>query len=266
MPVEVALIQQDEVVSLLAALGATVDMTVYPSNMTLLQWISAMLQKLRTPSVSETTQEPPIGDTCAQYIAYLAAVLPTKEERGSQGDRKGLSVLPVVTKTPNAWSVLPHVDEKHVLAMTDYYARVESILCAHSTMPQTSQCGETPTPQTSVWQHGTLQRTGYARHTKYATAPIPAHLKVFYDELYEACWTGDNAAIQELCLPKHPKESKEPIQISVVTTTYVGSVHYPIGTFLPNLQLKLSYLILLSQCGLPSSSLCIVVTGKLHAL
>lgn len=269
MPVEVALIQQDEVVSLLAVLGATVDMTVHSSNITLLQWISAMLKKLRTPNISETTQDPPIGDTWAQYIAYLAAVLPTKEEEpkeGFEGVRKSLSVLPVVTMTPNSWSVLPHLDEEYALAIADYYARAESILGAHCAMPQASQCGETQTPQTSVWQHGAPQGTGYARHTKYATVPIPAHLKVFYDELYEACWTGDNTAIQELCLPKQPKESKEPIQISVVTTTYVGSVHYPISMFLPNLQLRLSHLTLLSQCGLLSSSLCIVVTGRPHAL
>jgi hypothetical protein len=48
---------------------------------------------------------------------------------------------------------------------------------------------------------------------------IPAHLKVLYDELYEACWTGDNGTIQELCLPKHLAEDKEPIQISVLTST-----------------------------------------------
>jgi hypothetical protein len=252
--------RHDEVVSLLAALGATVDVSINPSylpNMTLLQWISAMLKKLRTLSASEATQEPPIGDTWAQYNTYLAAVLPTKEEEGS--------VKPQKTRS----TIVPHLDEEHALAMTDYYARVESNLCAYSAMPQASQSGETPTSQTSGQQHGGRQGTGYVRHTKHAAVPIPAHLKVFYDELYEACWTGDNAVIQELCL-RHLKESKELIQISVVTTVSVGSVPNPFahltGMLMSIFQLRLGSLTLPSQGGLLSSSRCIVVTGKPHAL
>jgi hypothetical protein len=64
------------------------------------------------------------------------------------------------------------------------------------------------------------QTSGYIRHVwySYSTNLVPAHLKVLYDELYQACWTGDNATIQELCLPKHISDDKEPIQISVQTT------------------------------------------------
>jgi hypothetical protein len=255
LPIGVALIRYDEVVSLLAALGATVDVSINPPhlpNMTLLQWISAMVQKLRTSSVSGTTQEPPIGDTWAQYNAYLNAVLPTKEDEGS--------VKPQKTRS----TVVPHLDEEYALAMTDYYARAESILRAYSpsTMPQASQSGETP--------HGAPQGTGYVRHTKYSTVPIPAHLKVFYDELYEACWAGDNTVIQELCLPKHLEESKELIQISVVTTVSVGSFRNPLtpltGMLLSFSRLNLGSLTLPSQGGHLSLLRCIVVTGKPPAL
>lgn len=65
MPVEVALIRHDEVVALLATLDVTVDTSInllYIPNMTILEWISAMLKKLRIPGVSGTTQEPPMGD------------------------------------------------------------------------------------------------------------------------------------------------------------------------------------------------------------
>ena len=226
--------------------------------MTLLQWISAMLKKLRIPRVSGTTQEPLIGDTWTQYNAYLAAVLPTKE--GSVMRQKRLG------------TVVPHLDEEHALKITDYYARAESILRAYSAIPQASQSGETPASQTSGQQHNTPQGTRYVYHIKFNTVPIPAHLKVFYDELYEACWTGDNAVIQELCLPKHLKECKEPIQISVVTTFSVGSAHSHsnfadlTGMSISNFQLRLSSLTLRSQGGLLSSSRYIVVTGKPHAL
>jgi hypothetical protein len=89
-PIEVALVQRDEVVSLLAALGASVDMSFnppYQPNMTLLQWTSLMLAQLQTisgpRSVPVPTQEYPIGDTWAQYNAYLAAVQTTKKEPDS---------------------------------------------------------------------------------------------------------------------------------------------------------------------------------------
>jgi hypothetical protein len=261
LPLGVALNRHDEAVSLLAALGATVDVSINPphSRMTLLQWLSAMLKKLRTPSVSRTTQEePPIGDTWAQYNAYLAAVLPTKEKEGSVKPQKTRSI------------VIRHLDEEQVLAITDYYARMESILRAYSTMSEAPQSGETPTAPTSRHQHCFPQGTGYVRHTKHATVPIQAHLEMFYDELYEACWTGDNAMIQELCLPKYLKENKEPIQISVVTTRRAGpvySTYAPLtGTSMSNFQLKLGSLTLSSQGGLLSSSRCIVVTGIPHAL
>jgi hypothetical protein len=228
--------------------------------MAILQWLSAMLKKLRTLSVSGTTQEPPIGDTWAHYNAYLAAVLPTKEE-GSVKPQKTRSI------------VIPRLDEEQVLAITDYYARMESILRAYSAMSEASESGETPTAQTSGQQHGSPQGTRYFRHTKYAMVIIPAHLKMFYDELYEACWTGDNATIQELCLPKYLKENKEPIQISVVTmtTVSVGTRYKPYvapltGMSMSKFHLKLGSLTLPSQGGLLSSSRCIVVTGKPHAL
>ena len=213
LPVEVAIAQHDEVVSLLAALGATVDMSINPSylpDMTLLQWTSGILAKLQTPTVSGPTQEPLIGDTWAQYNAYLTAVLPTKEAEG-----------PVTAMRPRRLpsTVVPQLDEAHALATRDYYTHAESILLNYSAItPQVPQSGATPSVQTSRPQNLTLQGSGYVRHTKVSVVSIPAHLKVLYDELYEACWTGDNATIQELCLPKHLAEGKEPIQISVLTT------------------------------------------------
>jgi hypothetical protein len=216
----VALVQFDEVVSLLVALGATVDVSINPpyvDNMTLLQWTAAMLAKLETlsgpRSVSEPSQEPPIGNTWAQYKAYFAAVLSTREDGGS-------NVTQRLYLAPNNFA--SHLDEEHVSATRDYYARAESILRSHSTMPlQLQQSGEAPTPTLSslVQQLDTSHGAKYARHTKYSTVSIPAHLKVLYDELYEACWTGDNKTIQELCLPKHLAEGKEPIQISAQACT-----------------------------------------------
>jgi hypothetical protein len=95
----------------------------------------------------------------------------------------------------------------------DYFTFAESVLRAHgATLPEGASTYEQPAPVT-------FQTSGYMRYGKYIATDVPVHLKVFYDELYEACWKGDNATIRELCLPKQVAEGKEPIQIAVVQTT-----------------------------------------------
>lgn len=49
-------------------------------------------------------------------------------------------------------------------------------------------------------------------------------LNALYEELYEACWNGDNAKIRKLCLPQVGRKSQEtPLQISVQWgTNYQG--------------------------------------------
>jgi hypothetical protein len=121
-------------------------------------------------------------------------------------------------------------NEEYILATKDYYVRAEFILRAHgaavSAVPQVAETGRTVNPQGS----------GYVRHTKYSPSPISIHLKVVYDELFEACWTRDNATIQELCLPEEEKESQEPIQISVQTTPLLNGLSWPIGTLMSFLE------------------------------
>jgi hypothetical protein len=94
----------------------------------------------------------------------------------------------------------------------EYFTLAESVLRDHgATFPEGELTSEQPATVT-------YQGSGYLRHGKHTTTPVPVHLKVFYDELYEACWEGDNATIRELCLPKQVAEGKEPIQITVHTT------------------------------------------------
>jgi len=237
LPVEVALVQRDEVVSLLAALGAAVDVPVnqpyqffYQSqfnqpSMNLLQWTSMVVENLSKatpaqPQPTETQDLPtsPADDTWTQYRAFLTAVLPTKENMDLVASQGRYTPQNVITPRPN---------DEHVPATRDYYARAGSILRSYGAVPyQAPQDSEAPTVQTfgnpTFQLHGYIapQTSGYIRHVRdsYSATPVPAHLKVLYDELYGACWTGDNASIQELCLPKHLSDGKEPIQISVQTT------------------------------------------------
>ena len=48
----------------------------------------------------------------------------------------------------------------------------------------------------------------------YGFEQVPSHLNACYNELYEACCNGDNAKIEELCLPKDGKSDQQLIQIA----------------------------------------------------
>jgi hypothetical protein len=229
LPIEAALGQCDEVISLLAALDAEVDVPIRSSNntrlqrMSLLQWTSKAISFLDPKTVSKATQAPvnlpdaPAGDSWSEYRAYLAAVLPhsNSEGIGSPYSRR----LPLASGTS-----VPTLETAYAQPAMDYLKFAESVLRTHgATLPEGASTFEQPAP---VTPHG----SGYLRYGKYSTTAVPVHLKVFYDELYEACWRGDNATIQELCLPKQVEEGKEPIQI-IVQATVINSM-VPFGALL----------------------------------
>ncbi|KAI0255298.1 hypothetical protein BJV78DRAFT_1151713 [Lactifluus subvellereus] len=221
LPVEVALMQRDEVISLLAALGAAVEVPIkasvnnYTPRMSLLQWTSRVVAAhLPSTTVSRNTHDSPTS--------------PAGEPGANIGHTSPRSYLTEKTGFP-----LAH-NEEHVLATRDYYARAEWILRAHGAVlpgePQTVGISTVQTPGGPV----TPQESGYIRHTNFTFT-----FTVLYDELYEACWTGDNASIQELCLPKDIKEGKEPIQISVQTTALHDSFAYLTGMLTNILEVEL---------------------------
>jgi hypothetical protein len=182
-----------------------------------LQWTSKALSFLGSKTTPEPIQAPenlpdsPAGDAWSQYRAYLAAVLlhSKTEDIESAGSRR-LRLVP-------SGSVRT-LEKEYASAAKEYFTFADSVLRVHgATIPEREEpaTGEIGTGTIGTPTPVTFQESGYIRHGKYTTTPVPLHLKVFYDELYEACWKGDNASIQELCLPKQVAERKEPIQIVV---------------------------------------------------
>ena len=188
--------------------------------MSLLEWTSKAMSFLEPKTVSEAKQVPdnlpdaPAGDSWGEYRAYLAAVFPhCKSEFIGSPNLRGLpSVSGNISFT---------LETGYTQQAMDYFKFAESVLRIHgATIPEVAPTSEQPIPQGS----------GYLRYGKYTNTTVPIHLKVFYDELYDACWKGDNATIQELCLPKQVEEGKEPIQIVVQTTVLTSAA--PFGALL----------------------------------
>ena len=188
-------------------------------RISLLQWTSEAISSLESkiaPKVTETPKDlpdSPVGDTWPEFLAYHAEVLPhCKTEDIGYVRSCGL-----FETTPSSWTTLvPEVVPSS--ATKEYLTFAESILRSHgATLPEGASTSEKPATGGIGTARGIVTKTsatsGYKRLSEYMAAPV--HLKVFYDELYEACWNGDNATLQELCLPKHVAEGKEPIQIAV---------------------------------------------------
>ncbi|KAI9433857.1 hypothetical protein H4582DRAFT_1982964 [Lactarius indigo] len=227
LPIEAALSKCDEVISLLAVLGADVDVpikssgTTYGQCLSLLQWTSKVVSFLRFRATPKSIQAPedlpdsPAGDAWSQYRAYLATVLPHSKTR-----TMGSACL----RGPRWYSrsTARVLQGEDAIARIDYFTYAESILRAHSAT--LSEDSPTPKPpvagRLATQTPATLQESGYIRHGKdTTTTPVPVHLKVYYDELFEACWKGDNASIREICFPEQGADGEEPIQIVVQTTS-----------------------------------------------
>ena len=184
--------------------------------MSLLQWTSKAISYLKSKTLKslptpEDLPDSPAGDTWSEYRAYLAAVMPHSkiEDLGSLSSR-GMYLAPR--------HFMQSLETGYAPAAMNYLTFAESVLRAHgATLPEGEPTLEQPAPVAP-------QGTGYMRLGKYTTTPVPIHLKVFYDELYDACWKGDNASIRELCLPKQVAEGKEPIQIQVVVQIPTANV------------------------------------------
>ena len=228
---EAALSHCDEAISLLAALGAEIDVLIRASNntytlkhrMTLLRWTFKIISLLQSKTALKPIQAPdnlpvtPAGDSWSEYRAYVSAILPH-------------SVMEGIGARLSPWAPRNSVRSLEVgypREAMEYFSFAEFVLRSHgAAFPGLEELStsEQPAPVTS-------QGSGYVRHGNYTTTPVPVHLKVFYDELYEACWEGDNASIRELCLPKQVEEGKEPIQITV-HTTIANDSSVPLGALI----------------------------------
>ena len=208
----------------------------YGKRMSLLQWTSEAISFSESKIAPKATQTPTgLPDsachTWSEYLAYYAEVLPhCKPEDLGYIRSRGL-----YETTPS-----PAPEGVRSLATKEYLTFAESVLRAHgATLPEGASASEKPA--TGAIGTKTSATSGYMRLSESTAAPV--HLKVCYDELYEACWNGDNATIRELCLPKHVAEGKEPIQIAVQTTTvkkFVNDRNAVIGARLAGAVIEIS--------------------------
>jgi hypothetical protein len=235
MPAEVAVASHDDSIHSLVALGAQIDIPTqvaiansWNNNgfLSLSDWCNvavrntqnilapADVSKSLAPSDSCALPTPGGHDTWAAYVASLRKVLSYMKQDQSSESSSGSDL---------------RLDEAK--AFSRYIEEVQSLLKAskakswNELFPE-NLAGDSP-GSNLLDDHPkavtTATRPGYRILAgKNGSALIAVHLLPLYDELFEACWIGDNQRIRELCLPS--ESSTQPQDLLQITVNAVEDV------------------------------------------
>lgn len=227
-PVETAVSTGDDIANLLVALGATIDiglkraMSTYVSSQerrSLADWFDFAINEL-TENIKAKTIE---HDGKAQE--NLKQLEQSKTPEGATGWKavrgKYLDDLAAANAVNIEYQEKVRAQQARQRQQTierftdtkEFLRDIRATLTARKAKTwnkiyPTSESAAKPTNQTINHPYQApiaddAQSDGYVFLNKhhYRRQYVPKHLVEAYDQLYEACYTGDNAKVQQLCLP-----------------------------------------------------------------
>ena len=235
MPIETALANRDPIVHLLAALGADVNLAVrqgliyggHPeAGSTYLDWVGranqaveGCLEELRRSRTIQVPADLYFGSADGWKGPYAKAVNDVRRIKATEktvadqiGQRLFLRYIP---------SFSPSDNEEELLRFKEYLQGIEGLFISLDAktgggLRRVSQ----PLQDVPLPYH-------YVRpaRRRWDDQVVSSHATPSYDELFQACFDGDNARIQQLCLPKeNSKIQTDPLQITAEMTCQNGSV------------------------------------------
>lgn len=222
LPVENAIVQRDDVLHLLLALGADVNVgvqhAVITSNdmkLSLLDYvrhaISAIREQLEPTLASEPDARP------SDLTGWKSDVTETAWRVNVCLDKGRLK---------NAISRAPPQDIKSTLgwlleveaALTAAGAKTWNEIFPDAQISEQDRPGAhllaSLTPYTSGFKN--MYQPMYGRMNESWQEAVPKHMIALYDDLFDACWRGEDAAVRELCMPAVTSDARSPLQIAVV--------------------------------------------------
>lgn len=233
-PLEVALASSDEVIHLLVALGAEVNAairdTVPGTRMTYLEYARLVLSKVGFYKASCLAPANTAGDAAALDAADTSQSQPLVWKVELEKIIAVCNIASVKQNDSENKQNRMFVDE-----IRDYFDDVDKLLTANGGKTATELYTLTdaqiadrerslqtyvpaiPGPSNSTNRVFGGEERKFYRHTKSMfQAIMRSSLVALYEELFDACYAGDNVKIQQLCMPhgKH-KSSDTPLQISV---------------------------------------------------
>jgi hypothetical protein len=221
-PAETAIARHDDLISVLAALGTNLDLPIKEpsayanssSNFSILDWVR--MAKLGLSKHIQTTEEslrPPVSDLNVaadwkgRYATLLQEVKTTQHKHMYTSDNLHISL-----KTLHEMN-----------GIMQYLCELEWLLVARNAQSLADSGQNSYGPHSRMLTVPVLQPFVAPASYVYLTLNggynqmwVPKHLTTAYDELFEACFTGDNAKIQQLCFPPDGSTTP-PIQISAQT-------------------------------------------------
>jgi hypothetical protein len=243
MPVEIALNNYDEAVHLLVSLGAEVNLPTKESvryggddrenHFTCLDYAHTLLSKL---------EEGILATTAARTVLTAspdssAIVLPTSADPSTPTWKTELLQIAKqaekVQRATNKSHVRNNCSEAFLEEIKAYLDGVVELLTSNGGKSGAEVFGAKVennvrlqrlkkrmhkyyAPNYGSYSYGLKQPFDFHRHGGNEGSGMRLELADRYAELYAACWSGNNAKIQRLCLPsKGQKVTETPLQISV---------------------------------------------------
>ena len=259
-PVEAALGQYDDIAQLIISLGATIDFglkrslegysTKVPSDGTVRRavkdWVEFGLKELTerilkqesellVPAITPTTSQP-VDSLKTAWQAYLKEYEDCLKTKTSSTDTSAAKAeLEAKQRTleelTDAKAYLAEVQDvltkNNAKTWNELYPSTESQMEEKKVQSKTPIPPSTPSPE--EWVYVNLSKRSFS----YRTERVPQHLVTAYDELYEACYNGDNEKVQKLCLPDGESEANDleggesPLNISVRYVIKPSGYYYP---------------------------------------
>ena len=212
-PVESAMTNGDDLVHLLVRLGASVntipktiaESSYYKNKISLKDWIDNEIRKLDGrikpvdgPAMLSVTTPPEPSGWEKFYREYQESLKTLTEEeirkQVLQNEKKEREKLEKHEKLEDAKAYFVEVKQ----LIEEHGAKTSGKVSKDET-PSRSDSPSTMEPNPSY----KFLSTGY----NYRSRDVPQHLSSSYDQLYEACYVGDNEKIQSLCLPAEGAQS-----------------------------------------------------------
>lgn len=227
-PGETAVARHDEVIHLLMAIGVDVNQGIkqgFTEHLTLLDSVRSAITTIGK-NIAEVKPPAEIPGPAAAgglgWAGYLRGLQQNITHVEAEASRLALA--------EDSDGIIRNLRD-----MQDYFVRVEALLLSHGAKtwderdPRKEDVQSMTLPFLARPLPAVQSGVGYALvngpqpwHDHWLA--VPQHLVPLYDELYEACFTGDNRKIQELCLPADSSQSACPPLQMAVKTVEAGNV------------------------------------------
>jgi hypothetical protein len=205
-PVESAMTNHDDLVHLLVRLGASVnavpkylaESSFLENRMSLKDWIDNEISSLDT-RIKECSVKPPVASVTIppEYYGWQKFYKEYQESLKTLTEEERRQVL---QKSEKEESGRLEKLEKLQDAKT-YYVEVKQLIENYGAKALKAKISKNETATVPVSSAEVEPRSYSFLSTSYYSRGVPQHLLSSYDELYEACYVGDNEKIQSLCLP-----------------------------------------------------------------